>query len=385
MAKDQDFDDASTNKRRIKAYKIFIVLVTIIICQTICLIWLLHRHNANNPDNRFGLASAPFKNIVQEAFPTVDFSKVYPDLGPAEIDQLQRECFSIRYAYSPFVQFEPVPVKKRFIEITQAGYRKGLKDQPWPPQKEDLVIFVFGGSTTFCYGLSNKETVVSLLEKRLNQLFKDRDVRCYNFGRGYYFSTQERILFEQLLMKGFVPEIAVFIDGLNDYYYVDGKPQLTSVLYQHTGRESPHPEPTEATRAMAVQTILDRYRQNLRIIEGVSKEFKIIPVFVGQPVPFSEFSRNPQTFPFPSAFPGHELCQWGYSKFKEAAKRGEFGRHFIWCGDAFSQATSIMYADSIHYSYNGAKLLVDAIIRKVMKKGLLEAFFKDLPPHRDVD
>ena len=35
----------------------------------------------------------------------------------------------------------------------------------------------------------------------------------YNFGCGRYYSTQERVLFEQLVSSGAVPDLAVFLDG----------------------------------------------------------------------------------------------------------------------------------------------------------------------------
>lgn len=222
-------------------------------------------------------------NIVQKAFPRVDFSKIYPKLDPEAIDQLQRECFNIRYVYSPFVQFKPLPVRKKFVEITQAGYRKGLHDQPWPPIKEDVTVFVFGGSTTFGYGLPNEQTVVSALEKELGKVLKNYNVQCYNFGRGYYFSTQERFLFESLLLQYLIPDMAIFIDGLNDYIYVDGGPELTLPLYQFTAPDLPQPKPVELNgqkeKASAVQTILNRYKQNLKMIQAIAHLYDISPIF----------------------------------------------------------------------------------------------------------
>ena len=46
-----------------------------------------------------------------------------------------------------------------------------------------------------------------------------REPRVYNFGRGSYYSSQERILFEQLAVAGHVPDLAVFIDGGSDFVF----------------------------------------------------------------------------------------------------------------------------------------------------------------------
>lgn len=389
MVKDKNIKNSYTKKKLTQAFKIIIFLITIIVCQTIFLVWLWYKPEVywfskipelKNRRSGFISAASLETNIVQKTFPMVDFSKVYPDLSSEEIDQLQRECFSIRYVYSPFVQLRPVSTKKRFVEITEAGYRKGSKAQSWPPVKEDLVIFVFGGSTTFCNGLPNEKTVVSQLENQLNEVLPGKNVQCYNFGRGYYFSTQERLLFEQLLIKSIVPDIAIFIDGLNDYYYVDGRPELTPLLYQFTAQDLPQPKPTklatEKEKALAVQKILDRYKHNLKMIEATAKEYKVKTIFVGQPVPFLNFPRSQNTYPFPFTFSGLELCRWGYSEFEKAAVKGEFGKHFIWCGDAFYQPSSIMYADSVHYSYDGAKVLANSIITKAVNKGLFSPFIE---------
>lgn len=51
-----------------------------------------------------------------------------------------------------------------------------------------------------------------------------RPARVYNFGHSGYYSTQERILFTRLVVAGHVPDVAVFVDGLNDSGAVDDVP-----------------------------------------------------------------------------------------------------------------------------------------------------------------
>ena len=58
--------------------------------------------------------------------------------------------------------------------------------------------------------------------------------------------------------------------------------------------------------------------------------------------------------------------------------KGEFGGKFIWCGDAFVQADSIMYADSIHYSAEGAEILARSIVEKAGNSGLLPGIEKTI-------
>jgi len=362
-------------KSRLLAFKVIAVLLGLVVAESACLVWLFYRNKTTYSDPVVRDILSESRNYLQEFYPDVDFTKVYPDLTDKEIDQLQKECVYIHYDYHPFVQFEPPPQKKRFVTVTADGFRKGWRKQPWPPLTEDFVVFVFGGSTTFSYYLPDNKTVPVMIEKSLSQAMPDRSVQCYNFGRGYFFSTQEKILFESLILQDIIPDVAIFIDGLNDYYYPDGMPQYTDILYKLTDPKKPRkkapPIKSDKDAELAISKILMRYRYNLKMIESTAKSFNVIPIFVGQPVPFLDFNHNEQTYPFPQIFPGHELCARGYGKFKEDALSGVFGDYFIWCGSVFAQADRMMYADSIHYSPYGARLLAQAIVRDAFEKGLI--------------
>jgi hypothetical protein len=374
MKHDESLDDYR-KRTPILVFKVIAVLLGLIAAETIGLVWLLRQDKPSGGNQALIVKLSDKVNIVQRAFPRVNFARIYPELSPSDIDLLQRECFSVRYVYKPFVQFTPVPQQKRFVTISENGYRKGWQDQPWPPATNDFVVFVFGGSTTFSYGLPDYQTLPVMIESELSKVMTTQTIQCYNFGRGYYFSTQERILFESLLMQGVIPDVAIFIDGLNDFFYADGKPELTDPLYRFTAPDMPEPVAArignEKERADAVSKVLSQYGHNLKMIRALAKTYEVTPLFVGQPVPFLDFIKNSRTYPFPATFDGYELCSWGYPRFKEPALAGEFGENFIWCGDAFSQANSVMYADSIHYSRQGARLLAQAIVRKALDKKII--------------
>ena len=347
------------------------VLATVVVCQALAAMWLWRRGRV---DGQHLPVVQQQGNPLPALFPHVDFRRLYPGMNEGEIDQLQREGIAVRFLFAPFVQFEPMPVTGRFVEVTPAGFRRGRGEQPWPPRDEDLVVFVFGGSTTFSYGLPGGESLVSALQDELARLDSPGRVECYNFGRGYYFSTQERILFEQLLLQGVRPDVAVFIDGLNDFFFWDGRPWLTAELSAFMAPDLTSPAEmldTEAARAAAVDSMLTRYGRNARLTEAVACEHSVSVLFVGQPVPFFDFPRNSNTDPFGAVFGGHELCAWGYPRFREEALAGQFGRSFIWCGDAFAGASTPMFVDSIHYSAEGARQLATTIVERAANRRLL--------------
>jgi len=115
--------------------------------------------------------------------------------------------------YEPFVEFTEPPRENHFTNVSILGNRcneNGISNC-LPPVGGNSEIWVFGGSTTFGYGVKNNETIPSYIQKKLENNF-----RVINFGVCYYFSTQERILFNNLLLNLPPPNAAVFIDGLND-------------------------------------------------------------------------------------------------------------------------------------------------------------------------
>lgn len=108
------------------------------------------------------------------------------------------------------------------------------------------------------------------------------------------------------------------------------------------------------------------------MIEAIAARWQVQPLFVAQPVPFYDFPISPVTFPFKTVRAGHELCMSGYPPFEELTLKGAFGKASIWCGDAFAHAKTVMYADSIHYSPEGNRVLAQLIVARAKERGLLK-------------
>lgn len=354
------------------AVKISLVLGGLVVGLMAIVVWLwLGRPASVAPP----LLAGGKENLIRNKFPGVDFTRVYPGMDAEEIDRLQRESLGLRYVYAPFVEFAPRPMSGQFINVTAAGFRQGKTPAPWPPVREEFTVFVFGGSTTFGFGLPDGQTPVSALETELTRRYPDRTVRCYNFGRGYYFSAQERALFESLLAQGIAPDLAIFVDGLNDFVYHDGVPELTAEISALIAPDLPVPirvEPAnDAQRATAVDGMIAAYARHVKLTGALGRAAGVPVIFVGQPVPFLDFPMSGKTYPFDSTFSEHQLAGWGYDRFKQAAREGRFGERFVWCGNAFARAESIMYVDSIHYSAAGAELLARMIVERAGQVDLL--------------
>lgn len=138
------------------------------------------------------------------------------DYNFIKIKSLLKEYGNLRLEYEPFVEFgEKKGFTSRNININQLGFRRILNQEDIDTNKKK--VFVFGGSTTFGYGVSDSETIPSYLQGYLNS---DK-YAVFNFGRGFYYSKQQLVFFIQLLNKGFKPDIVISIDGVNEKGYKD--------------------------------------------------------------------------------------------------------------------------------------------------------------------
>jgi len=111
---------------------------------------------------------------------------MYPGYSRADIDEILDETWSRPVLYEPYVQFTERPFSGKYVNVTGDGYRRTTNQGPWPPHRENINVFLFGGSTVFNYGVADADTIASFLQEQLDGL-AGRPVRVYNFGRGSYY------------------------------------------------------------------------------------------------------------------------------------------------------------------------------------------------------
>jgi hypothetical protein len=328
--------------------------------------------------------------------------KVYPEWSTAEIDRLVAES-GRDLMYEPFVEFREKPFAGRYVTVDARGFRPFKGQGPWPPTADHYNVFVFGGSTTFSYGLPDDDAVPAKLQERLAREPLPKPVRVYNLGHGFYYSSQERAYFQKLLVGGLRPDAAVFIDGLNDFLFYDDRPAMTPWLidvvqksawgagdpYQEAFKALPltrlvsgwlpagpaHPLPPRAKEPSpddpAVATaVIERYLGNRAIIEAVAAAHGIRPIFVWQPVPTYRYTPPPGT---PKQnYARHEYSRRGYPRMAAIAAEGRLPPTFVWCADiAEGNTGEVLYVDLVHYSPRMAAMLADCIVRTSIERGLL--------------
>jgi len=333
--------------------------------------------------------------------------KTHPSKDMSEIRALLNETWSRGMVYDPVVQFKEAPRTGQYINVHPAGFRNSENQASWPPPKDRPVIFLFGGSATFGYNLEDRETLASYIA-RAWAAERGAVPAIYNFGRGRYGSSEEMLLFMRLIFEGHRPDIAIFVDGINDFYRRGARnleeTQVLSQLYDNwdsndlndhlprllhalpmskavnwlvtslglrspvTGIDvaaptsSPKAAPTSQALQDAATRTLALYDHNKRMIRAVAAEFGVRPVFVWQPIPFYRFDLS--THPFGDDVAHYDapgLLQ-GFEEMERRWKSDRLGHNAIWCSDIQEGRTEQMYVDTVHYSAALNKLLASCIV-----------------------
>ncbi|HKS28644.1 MAG TPA: SGNH/GDSL hydrolase family protein [Pyrinomonadaceae bacterium] len=342
--------------------------------------------------------------------------KVYPGLSREEIQTLYTEMRSPSrsFIYDPYTEFKERPFRGRYLTEDVNGFRHIKNQGPWPPDKEKyFTVFVFGGSTTFGFGVADDQTVASYLQEFLSDANLGKEVRVYNFGRESYYSTQERILFERLITSGYKPDMAIFINGLNDFYYYDDRPAFADNFEQLFIQKPPplwqclkripmlravreirralglvndsSPQKSDASITdektyndqAALLNVIRRYTENKRIIDAVGKAQGIRTVAVWQPISLYKYDLKYHLFAG-DGFGRHLYAKYGYPLMADAASQNSLGDNFLWCADMQEQATEPLYVDVTHYTGNMARAFAKKIFDMMVSRNLLPGADKGL-------
>ena len=382
-------------KRHYISLAITILTTVLLLCflNGVCFLYIL----------AFGIDDAP-GNVAIETYGIQLMQQTYPHLAREELAQLLTETWSRPFVYEPFTQFKERPYAGRYVNVTDQGFRVCKEQGPWPPHPEHFNVFVFGGSTVFGYGLADDETVASRLQEMLGQV-RGRLARVYNFARGHYYSTQERILFEQLLCSGAVPDMAVFIDGLNDFYNDEGEPKLTRPIAEFVrkreeasahslrhlldnraltrvvralfSREKPRDKKATQEQIKEYQDrsvlagVIERFVRNKKIIESVAAAHGVRVVFVWQPVSTYKYDSRYNVFADRWGWGEVLRSRYGYALMAEFLKEHPQGANFLWLADMQQHEQKPLYVDAVHYSGEMCGKLARRIVDLLQQRGLL--------------
>lgn len=322
--------------------------------------------------------------------------------GPDWAKEYFREFADARQSeWHPYVYWRRRPYRGGYINIDKAGIRRTWNSTS-APSPNQLRVFMFGGSTVWGYGVRDEFTIPSLVSKRLTNHLAT-GVWVTNFGEWGYVSTQDVIALVLELQRGNMPDIVVFYGGINDTWAafqsgVAGIPQNENnrvtefnsrrrinwregfvnrlALYGlsrwavgsiHGSRAGSYSgEGTTQTEALA-GAVVDRYLQNVRIVDSLASRFGFRAVFCWQPTVFSKkhLSQREKR--------GLELSKGRYGRaapfidevhrvFRERMSRDKIDNVFDLSG-VFDETVGTVFLDLFHVSEAGNDTVAEAISR----------------------
>jgi hypothetical protein len=328
-------------------------------------------------------------NVIFRKYPNIakQIVKLYPSMSEDDISRLLHETWSRHLVLKSIVGFGEAPFHGKFVNVTEEGFRLGKDQGPWPPVQNDrnFIVFLFGGSTTFGYGVTDAQALGSQLQPLLAQKL-ERPVSVYNFGQAAFGSTQERLLLEKLVLAGRKPDMAIFVDGLNEFKFTWGDEEFEWTTDMAKG-SSPHTGPPTwrswlsdgidvlpMTRLVnGVRTrigprrksrdassnqkynddasllkVIARYYLNTQIAEAEGKQLRIRMLFVWQPVPLYEYDLKYHPF-IQNGFGDYAYTKRGYVLMADAVQKKR-PDDFLWCADMQKDLHEPLYVDAVHYS-----------------------------------
>jgi hypothetical protein len=352
----------------------------------------------------FLIRDALNENPVSEKYDKNIITETYPEKNKTQIERLLQETWSRGFKYEAYTQFSERAYTGEFVNVSKDGYRSNDTFNVWPPDEDKLNIFVFGGSTTFGYGVADNETIPSRLQSYLSKL--NNRIIVYNFGRGFYYSTQEKILLELLISQNIDCDIAVFIDGLNEFIHLENEPiytyHLNDIFLKNEKLESKYHlsqliSQTSIGRAQRFFTkflnqsgkinnstynnkinkpdskyFLNRYLFNKSNIQNLANFYNIKCLFVLQPIPSYKYDQSNHPFA-KNGYGIHEHSSHAYSKFENEYLKDQNKSNFLWLGNLQEDLNIRLYVDLVHYTAYFNKL----ISKRISEQLISELFLND--------
>jgi hypothetical protein len=331
-----------------------------------------------------------------------------------EIFRLLLEGMGLEFVCDRDTIFRVKPRAGDYYNITAAGYRVVSPQGEWPPDEEAYNIFVFGDSTIYGAGVEDNLTIASWLQDHLRQALNRDDVFVYNFGVPSFTSLLERWRFEALLRDGFLPDLAVFIDGSNEFANYRGlanvvidsdcEPLLTfsarvgntvacnfdeaclpiqrfaTALNSNLNLSAAEEFQERADFALEPEAppndeetnrrVIDRWLENKRLIEQQAASHGIQTVFVMQPTAAYAYDLSHHPLMEPGDLSGARVV-WGYPLWEDLHSTSDWAQNTLNLIHLGEDNQGPIYLDGVHYTSDFSSEIAQAISDAIVERNLI--------------
>jgi len=306
------------------------------------------------------------------------------------------------FKYQPWVGFLEPAFNSKLVNVDTDAHGTTLRRTVNPANDQNLPtvsIVVMGGSPTFAYNVSDDHTWASQLSKILNQKAEaDRvgiHVEVLNYGKGYYYPSQETALLIDMLKRGQRPNLVIFLDGVNlgpiedvPMYTEEMTRLMTNMQFEPPFTErfswipmvrladafrtrfssggKPSLQKQAPDLAQQVDTLVNTFDQNMEISTAVARIYGVDTLYFLQPNVMYHYSTELFRRPVRESFrQDQKLIMPLYEKLKQEPRRIDLSLLFEKWG-----ATKKAIVDDVHYSPGFNKLLAEEIANRIDLKAL---------------
>ncbi|NFV81151.1 SGNH/GDSL hydrolase family protein [Magnetospirillum aberrantis] len=190
------------------------------------------------------------------------------------------------FGFNPWTTFQQLPFAGKYITVQDDPVLTHRKVPTPAGNGPRYVVWAFGGSTMFGWGVDDAHTLPANLQDALQSRMPDRTVEVVNFGQPYWYSSSEVAAFVALLRDRATPDAVVFLDGLNDASWVSSGFQVP--VFAGRAEQAWNQARANAKRELPWLTVNSSF-PFLRIVDWLRYRGAL------PPVPTQDHYRNPPT------------------------------------------------------------------------------------------
>ena len=364
-------------------YVFIMFFLILLLAEVILSVFFYHQHGSE----KLALVEAGkrLKGIVRGKPGSVNVENqklVRPDSSEATNRQIAEEIDqSNKFQYEPWVEFKNIDFTGKFVNVNNA-IRRSIPEAYYNTASKDTIdVYFFGGSTIFGFNLADEETIPSQFVKRYQQQHPNgKSIRVKNFGTPTYYSYQELMLFTNLAFSGERPDVVVFLDGVNDFWFAKASYYnqsyfsyiLRQVFNQNllaTGKfnfkdtaDQMFRDPTNIPLQQFNDTLVAHYFANIRNSKMIADLIGARSYFFCQPVPFYKYPNQQKD---PICFKD-QRTRYDYI-YPIIEKRGDSIPGLTFLGNMLENETGYPFVDGLHYSPGFSRKIVDQMLARIIK------------------
>jgi len=358
-------------RKRISTILIQVIIVVIVFEVLLRIVY--YQKNANDS---FAFISA-YKSLSFRA--TDDYSekllsyhnRIRPDSAHVNKEIVDEVIKSNSFEYTPWVDYKNIDFAGKYVN-THGFVRKSIPDKIVKNTgTQPLKIYLFGGSTMFGFNVMDSETIPSAL----GNIYQEKCSGCpsievYNYGIPAYYSYNELMLLTHLIYSGNKPDVAIFLDGLNEFVIVRAARERVPWFYYRLKENVKNVKDSTLslfqlrpgeTVASASQEAAANYMSNISHARQLCNDNDISPLFFIQPSPYYKYP-NKKNDPIVDTA-SNDLLVSGYT-FLES-KTDTAGKIYF-LGHMLENEKGLPFIDQFHYSPGMNKRIAQEIYEKLV-------------------